>query len=393
MESKLPRRPNSEDKLKPKIKQSKHNNNNFLKEEMTQRQSNQMIEEDVRWKNDFYNSKKDPNGEKTYPPFQSLNNDNDTNFDWSYFTPSNKANNRDLGNREMKYNYNLLNESNFRKYWTTGKHSGYEVYDGKDFDGDGVNDYVAINPQGRKVMGFNERYITDELKGETPYRRDYYSQNKNFRDGKTYMQYLEFDAENKPGWKDLQKLKANRLSAPWKVIMFYLSDVLTDKAVSMKQAEQIAKKLLKCISHAFFATNVPTYQRKHIVKTSEFKNILKKYVTSDTIETFIPIGAIDNVVSALLQGMEGYGNSRILNKLVQWLTENNTKYRISAEEAAELYNTIISKKAIMEAYKQTGINPMNLANNPHLATQFANTVAQKKAELARKHANQDYNIV
>ena len=340
----------------------------------------------MSWNTEFFNretkEKKEPVwGEYDYAKQQEA-------YNWDYFNiPGGK-----LGNREIKYNRNLLNEDEFARFWQSGKKANYKIYKGYDLDGDHLPDMIATDPNDR-VVGFNERYVTEEGKGETPYRREYYSKPKDARKGQTYMEYLD-GVNTQQGWRDISKIKQNRSTATWKVIFTYLDSNggLSGLQATEAEKEQMCKQLVKVISWAFFpAENTPKYMFEAVTASAEFKKVLKKNVHNGTIHEFIPKDAIPTVINGMLQYIRGYGGN-VVNQLMSWLKTNCTKYRIRQEDLNKLYSDILTKQAANKIYRQHGITALQAAENDELMNQYKAAINTKKQELHTKYANQDYKI-
>lgn len=321
--------------------------------------------------------------------FQNLGQGEEKNFEWDYFNPIDGK----LGYREMKFNRNLLNPKEFANYWQTGKHKNHEIYSAGDLNGDGIRDFLAVDPS-NKVVGYNERYITDEGKGETPYRFDYYQKSKEERDKLGYTEYLD-TAEPIEGWKDISKIKENRKNSAWKIIDDHLDVQFKSAGATIKQREVIAKRLLKLIAETFFASSkadaVPSYQVKVITESPEFKKILKSSVTKSTIATYLPLNARSEIVTGMMQLIQGYG-STIISTLRNWLRQNVNTNRISSQQASKLYTSIIIKQAANKLYKQYGLTAAEAANNPQLFEQYKQALLVEQNKLAEKYAKQQYDI-
>ena len=337
------------------------------------------------WKQDFF--KKDVK-QKALLNFERLTAENIGEklgtANWEYLTPIGGK----LGNREIRYNRNLLNPDEFASFWKSGKKSNYRIFNGADSDGDGYNDMIAMKPDGH-IVGFNERYVTEPDKGETPYRRDYYQKyNKDQRKDTSYMEYL--DSTNPvPGWRDINKIKENRASSTWKLVYTYLDSELGIAGANLSERENICKRIVKVLITAFFAADVPSFQIQTISSSPEFKKILKTRVTSLTIGEFIPNGAKQGLVNGMLQKLRGYGGN-IETVYANLLATNVTKYRITKEDAEELYENLVTKKAANKLYKETGLSPMTITDQNVQAYKTALTTEKQK--LKAKYQTQTFKL-
>ena len=162
-----------------------------------------------QWASDLFQRQSSSKAGNTWTPnwsnAKSLSEQQQNALDFDYFD----VEDGELETREIKSNKNLLNPKEFAKYWQTGKHKGYTIYQGKDMDGDDLPDMFAVNPS-NQVVGFNDRYIVEGKDAETPYRRAYYALDKDKRKNISYQQFLA-QQQNIPGWKNLDKFKASRL--------------------------------------------------------------------------------------------------------------------------------------------------------------------------------------
>ena len=291
----------------------------------------------------------------------------------------------------MKYNRNLLNEKEFATYWQSGKHKNHKIYKAGDLNGDGIDDMIAVDPKDH-VVGYNERYITDEGKGETPYRVDYYRKPKSERADVSYTEFLDY-TEPKQGWKDISKTKENRKNSVWKIIEDYLDPQLGVVKATTKQRELICKKILKIIQTSFFdiSKGVPQYQVKVITESPEFKKILKEYVTESRMTRYIPDNAKKELVEGMLQLIQGYG-SQIHNIYLKWLNNNQNEHRMSVENTIKLYESIIIKQAANKLYKQYGLTAAEAANNEQLFAQYKQALKAEQENLAKKYATQTYTL-
>ena len=310
-------------------------------------------------------------------------------FDFGYFDlPGGE-----LEKREIKYNRNLLNEKNFAEYWTSGKHKGYKILKGADLDGDGLNDMIAVDPTNKYVVGFNERYVTDLGKGETPYRKNYYAQDKATRAKQSYTEYLDTAAQQE-GWKDLSKMKENRTKSVWMVIRNYMQDDLVKFGATEKEAENICKQLLKIIQTSFFQLGekgVPQYQIKVITESPEFKKVLKANVTAQTINRYLPPGGKVQIAQGMMQKIRGYG-SNITNVLLNWLGTNQKEHRLSTSAALSLYQKIIVKQAANKLYKKHGLTAAEAATNPTVFNAYKAELQQELDALSKKYEKQEYTF-
>lgn len=300
-------------------------------------------------------------------------------YKWEYFDiPGGE-----LGTREIRSNKNLLNPNEFAKYWQTGKHKDYHIYQAPDLDGDGSNDLVAINPQGY-VVGFNDRYVTKEGVGETPYKKAYYSLPKDKRKELSYQQFL-MNQDNKPGWKNLDKFKESKNKSPIMVVKQYLATELAQYQTTEKQSELICKKLVDMISTTFFDTNVPAYQIKTIKGTPEFKKILKDNITSESIVGYIPQGIKKMTVERLLNIIKGYDDGGFINWLKQQYDTQIKDHRLAVQATNDLYIRILSKSAAAKIFKDYNITPMYLVDHPEEVNGFKQAVEAAMAEMDKKH--------
>ena len=358
------------------IQQQMNINNNFI--------NNQMAASND-WKQDFF--KKDAK-QKADLAFERLTKENIgtklVSANWDYLNPYGGK----LGNREVRYNRNLLNPDEFASFWKSGKKSNYRIFNGVDTDGDGQYDMIAMKPDGH-IVGFNERYVTEPDKGETPYRRDYYQKyNKDQRKDTSYMEYL--DSTNPvQGWRDINKIKENRSSSTWKLVYTYLDSELKNVNATKSEAENICKRIVRILITAFFATDVPSFQIQTISSSPEFKKILKTRVTSLTIGEFIPNGAKQGLVNGMLQKLRGYGGN-IETVYANLLTTKVTKYRISKEDAEELYENLVTKKAANKLYKETGLSPMTITDQNVQA--YKTALAAEKQKLKAKYETQTFKL-
>ena len=358
------------------IQQQMNINNNFI--------NNQMAASND-WKQDFF--KKDAK-HKADLAFERLTKENIgtklVSANWDYLTPIGGK----LGNREIRYNRNLLNPDEFASFWKSGKKSNYRIFNGADSDGDGYNDMIAMKPDGH-IVGFNERYVTEPDKGETPYRRDYYQRyNKDQRKDTSYMEYL--DSTNPvQGWRDINKIKENRAASTWKLVYTYLDSELGSAGANLSERENICKRIVKILITAFFAADVPSFQIQTISSSPEFKKILKTRVTSLTIGEFIPPEAKQGLVNGMLQKLRGYGGN-IETVYANLLTTKVTKYRISKEDAEELYENLVTKKAANKLYKETGLSPMTITDQNVQAYKTALTTEKQK--LKAKYQTQTFKL-
>lgn len=307
-------------------------------------------------------------------------------YDASFFdVPGGK-----LGHREIRSNKNLLNESEFAKYWQTGKHKDHKIYRDVDMDGDDVGDLVAVDPQGR-IVGINDRYVTDEGKGETFYKKEYYKLPKAQRNNLSYQQFLETQ-ETKEGWKDLTKFKESRAKATHRVIRDYLDEELGQAKATEKQSETIAKQLLNLIITTFFDLSTPLYQIKVISGSAEFKKVLKSKITADTIGNYLPAAYKQTIANSMVSAARGYSDGGMRAALKSQILDKISENRLSAKDASALYLRILSKSAASKAYKQFGITPMYLVDNPNQAEAFAAEVKKIMDELDKKHQMEAVNF-
>lgn len=356
------------------------------------------------WNQGFFN--KDSKEAINYAGnFQKMAQGFQSNLNWDYMNPTSGK----LGKHEMKYNRNLLNPNNFAQYWQTGKHKGYEIYNQIDLDGDTFEDMIAVNPKdGNRVMGFNEKYITDDGKGETPYRREYYKLTPKQREQESYMEFLD-NQNTIEGWRDIKKLKTNRSTAVWQIIKAHLNDQFNQLNATEKERENICKRLVKMIQTTFFdcaevvkqgeeivgykmkSDGVPSYQMKVITESPEFKKILSAKVTASTIGSYIPQNAKNTIATGMLQLVRGYGNS-IERIFIGWLAEHHNNDRLSVANALNLYKSIIIKQAANKLYKEKGLTAAEAANNEALFNEYKQALLQKQQELANKYATQTYTL-
>ena len=297
----------------------------------------------------------------------------------------------DLGKREIRSNKNLLNEKEFAKYWQTGKHKDHKIYNGVDIDGDDVDDLIAVDPQGR-IVGFNDRYVTDKGKGETFYKKAYYKMPKEQRNNISYQQFLETQ-ETEEGWKDLTKFKESRAKATHRVIRDYLDEELGQAKATEKQSETIAKHLLNLIITTFFDLSTPIYQIKVISGSAEFKKVLKSKITAETIGNYLPAAYKQTIANSMVSAARGYSDGGMRAALKTQILDKISENRLSAKDANALYLRILSKSAASKAYKQFGITPMYLVDNPNQAEAFAAEVKKIMDELDQKHKMEAVNFL
>ena len=308
-------------------------------------------------------------------------------YDWELFNPASGT----LGKREIRINRSLLNPNEFANYWQTGKHANHRIHlSNVDIDGDGITpDYYAVDPA-NNVVGFNDRYITDEGKGETPYRRAYYKLDRDERGKRSYMEFLDSQSDI-DGWRKISKLKDNRTTSVWNIIKTYLSAEFTTAGATTKEIENVCKQLLKIIQTSFFDVAVPSYQIKVITETPEFKKILKNNVTGSTIQNYLPPGGKTTIVNGMLQLIRGYGIA-IRDVLVNWLNTHQNSNRLSPEKALELYKSIIVKKAANKLYKDYGLTAAEAANNATLFEQYKDALKKVQNDLHEKYSQQSYTL-
>ena len=332
------------------------------------------------------------------------------NATWKYFNVSSGA----LGPREMRINRNLLNPVEFANYWQTGKHKNHTIHKSyfdpekkayRDIDGDGIApDYYAVDPDGN-VVGFNDKYITDPGKGETPYRRAYYNQDRKARENQSYIEALD-GMDTIPGWRDIKKMKDNRTSSVWKIIDTYLDAEFRVATQSTKERENICKRILKMIQTTFFdcvtvsedgksfgvkQDGVPLYQMKVITESPEFKKLLKVKISQTTIADYIPAGIKEKLVTGMLQLVRGYGNA-IEGAYGLYLAANHKNNRITAPAALELYKSIIIKQAANKLYKKLGLTAAEAANNEELFTRYKQELLKEQQALIEKYKTQSYTF-
>ena len=302
------------------------------------------------------------------------------NFD--YFDPDDG----DLGNREIRYNKNLLNPDQFAKYWQTGKHKGYKIYKGLDKDGDNQPDLIAVNPEGQ-VVGFNERYVVEGKDAETPYRRAYYALDKDARAAQTYQQFLH-QQQSINGWKDLTKFQTSRVKKPFYIISTYLQTELENAGATQKERDLVGKKLLNIIAASFFASDAPAYQVKVIVSAPEFKKILEGFITAQYLKTYLPDAKKQEIVNGIVNSIRGYHDGGLIDKLKTYLARVNTN-KLNAEGVETMYLDTLSKKAASKIYKDNKFSPAYFASHPEAAAEFSKAVKAEQTKLHEKYKMAD----
>lgn len=341
----------------------------------------------MSWTSEFF-LREGSTKEKTKfePKWSEYDADNDTEtYSWDYFDIPGG----DLGKREVRTNKNLLNPYEFAKYWQTGSHKGFNIYQAPDLDGDDIPDLVAVNKEG-KVVGFNDRYVTKDGVAETPYRRDYYNLSKEERKGKSYQQFL-MAQNNKDGWKDLTKFKESKGKAVHNIVKNYLTTELNGVGATEKEQENICKKLVDMISTTFFEPKAPAYQIKVIKSSPEFKKVLKKHITMETIPGYLPEGIKQQLAKSMLNAIRGYGDGGFKNWLMTQYA-GITGNRLAVANVNALYSQILAKSAAAKLYKEHGITPMFLVEHPEKATEFQSAVKTKMTELDNEHKMAKVNL-
>lgn len=331
----------------------------------------------MSWSNNFFSRQSAGKAASNYASkFNKINEGIVDSYDFNYFDVTSGK----LEKNEIRSNNNLLNPNEFAKYWQTGKHQNYLIFNGDDIDGDKVNDMIAVNPAGQ-VVGFNERYIVPA--GETPYKRAYYAQDKDKRAKQSYQQFLETQS-NIPEWKKLDKFKENRSKALHKVIATYLAQELNAVGASSKEIEIISKRLIDLISSTFFAADVPSYQIKVIKGAPEFKKVLNENVNLETLPTYLPEGEKANIAQGMLMSIRGYYDGGLQTQLKAYLDQIPGN-RLDKDAAHQLYTQLLAKSAANKLYKEFGITPMYLVEHPEQATKFQTAVKNRMTELDAKN--------
>ena len=331
----------------------------------------------MTWTTNFFGKQSAGKAASNYASkFNKINEGIVDSYDFNYFDVTSGK----LEKNEIRSNNNLLNPNEFAKYWQTGKHQNYLIFNGDDIDGDKVNDMIAVNPAGQ-VVGFNERYIVPA--GETPYKRAYYAQDKDKRAKQSYQQFLETQS-NIPEWKKLDKFKENRSKALHKVIATYLAQELNAVGASSKEIEIISKRLIDLISSTLFAADVPLYQIKAIKGAPEFKKVLNENVNVSTLPKYLPAGEKTNTAQRMLLSVRGYNDGGFIASFKAYL-DKMPGNRLSKEAAQNLYAQLLAKSAANKLYKEFGITPMYLVEYPDKATEFKEAVEKKMDELDAKN--------
>lgn len=298
-----------------------------------------------------------------------------------------------LGKNQMNYNMNLLNQDNFQRYWTAGpKKVGYKIYNNQDFDGDEINDYVAVDPSGH-VVGFNEKVILPGDKSEYAYKRNYYALPNDTRKKMTYQEYLD-GANNIEGYKNLDKYKEGRQKQTWILVFNLIHDALVNNdgfKNNPRLQEKLCKMIVKSIAfNVFFSSDANSSMIAEIVKSSHFKKMLHNFLSnSNNINTVIPSSQAANIILGgynVLTGVEDatYGNYE------QFLDSIHT-YQLSAEKTEALYDSILSQKLTKKYIKEHNITPLHIAQNPSLATDLSNFVIKEKEKFKTGRQNSTFN--
>lgn len=338
-----------------------------------------------QWGNTFFaktsDSSKSISGYKDR--FQSIDesaaSDFMANANWELFNPAGES----LGTREIRSNTNLLDPEEFARYWQTGKHKNYKIYSGYDTDGDGITDMIALDPK-NVVVGFNERYIIDEGKGEYPYKRDYYKLPKDERKKMSYSQFLE-NQETKEGWKDLTKYKESRSKATWKRIYNHVGQVFKALGATPKETEKCSKDMLSIISKAiFFDPKTPAHQIRIVMSSPEFKKIQSQNVTTQLIQQIINQQNVQALCKGFLNAARGYNDGGAKNYLSGYLAGWHN-VRIDAAAINDIYLNLLSKSAATKAYKEKDLTPMAIARDPNKAQEFSQAVQKIMQELDKKN--------
>ena len=249
---------------------------------------------------------------------------NASNYDLSpSFKPGEVFNPISIGaqKREIGINNNLLNDSNFARFWSQRGIPEKDIAKYKDVDGDGVEDLVAY--QNGNVVGFNQYYVTEPNTSQQAYRKQYYSQDKAARKAQSYTRYRN-TLEDVDGFMSLVELKKRKQESDIAKILDAFKVELAEFE-TVNEREMLAQTFAKMVKLSIFEDGIPIEDIKVIQSASKFKKLykaaLEKLLDNITLKTRNTSDIIDLLVGVIRKDTKSLDQLRDL--LHGYLAKNN----------------------------------------------------------------------